>query len=269
MRCAVWLAAGLALALQAPGLAETRWVEAEGSATVSEQTAPDQAKGLALKRARARAVEQVTGLRLRDEAFQVRLGQEPLRLFRETHMVAGGHVVEEAVLGWKAGLLPGGANEPPVIRYTVQIRARVQTEAAATAPFSVRLALPRASLIAGEALTMRVYVSQPVHLHVFNLAADERVYPIYPNAYVRTLRADPGAAVTLPAAGSAFALRPMVLPGHMHDLEAIKVVATKDPLLLPDKSALTLAEFYQWLLAIPPEGRAEATAEYTVHRAAP
>lgn len=261
------LAAAIALAPQA-AWADARWVEVEGSATVSDHVAPAQARRDAMQRARARAVAQVAGLAIRDEAFQVRLGQEPLRLFRETRAYASGQVVEETVLGWRADVVPNGANEPPLTRLTVKLRARVQTEQPVQAPFSVALTLPRTALASGEPMTMRVQASQPLHLHIFNLAADDRVYRIYPNSYVRALKALPGAVLTLPDPDSPFVLRPVLAPGHTHDLEALKVVATREPLRLPEAESMTLAEFYAWLLAVPADERAEATAEYTLHGAA-
>lgn len=251
-----------------PAWAEETWVEIEGQATLAGNTTPDEAARDAIKRAQARAIEQVTGAIISDDAFSVRDRSGQLRLFRETKSVTTGRITEQAIRGWRIESRSVRADEPPIVTYIVNLKAKVARDEPPDPGFRVALNLSATTLRSGEELKLTVHTTQDAYLGLFNLAADDRVYPLYPNPHTPVLKASPNQELHLPLPREPFALRPRTLPGHARDTEGLKVVACKDPLRLPplkpgDRS-MSITDFYRWLLQTPASRRAEETAEYTI-----
>ncbi|MDB5102054.1 MAG: hypothetical protein JWM80_6475 [Cyanobacteria bacterium RYN_339] len=246
--------------------AEERWLETEGTATLAGDISMDRAQAAALATARRRAVEGWAGVTIEDSAYSVRSQTGLLDLFRETRSVASGRIVREEILRWETVAVPVGPKEPPITRLTVRLRAEVARDEVGDPAFHVGLSLDRDAFYEGDALTLQVKATEACYPLIFNLAADGKVYQIYPNAYRPLERLEINAPLVLPGAGAPFKLTPRPLPGHGVDVEAIKVVALRHPVVPPEAKAgsLGLAGLYRWLVAIPAGERAEATTEYRV-----
>jgi hypothetical protein len=265
MRLVLALLMVATLALPARAVDE-RWLEVEGSATLAGDMTMERAQATALNNARARAVERWAGVTIEDSAYSVRSQAGLLDLFRETHTASSGRIVQEEVLGWETRAVPVGPKEAPITRLVVRLRARVSRDEVGDPGFRVGLQLDRDAFYEGDALSLTVKASEPCYPLVFNLAADGKVYQIYPNRYAPQQRLEGAAPLLLPPPDAPFKLTPRPVPGHAVDVEAIKVVALRHPADPPAArpGELRVADLYRWLVAIPAHDRTEATAEYRV-----
>ncbi|HBN10074.1 MAG TPA: hypothetical protein DD435_16020 [Cyanobacteria bacterium UBA8530] len=264
------LIALMLLFLSPPSFAlDATWVEVEGKAEITGNLTPEKAKVKALNQARSRAIEQVVGIEVSDEAYFGRSGEGSLKLFRETKAITWGRVVEEKDLRYSTENVKVKPEDSPIIFIKVRLRARVAKDNPPDPNFKVSLKLNRHNFNEGAPLKMDIRSTQDGYLSVFNLAANDRVYVIYPNGYRQELAIAKNVGLELPKADDPFSIRPAPLEGHEMDVEAVKVIATRSKLDLPrvdeKNGSLSMADFYRWLLSIPAAERAEATEEYRVH----
>lgn len=272
-------ALGLALALgcAAPaGAAEqprTTHLEAVGSEDVRGAVTADEALALARDKARREAIRRACGTLVSAALTSVvaQQGDQTQSLtVSEASTRDEGIVIGEAWEPVQSVTLTDPATRTPFFRYTVRGRFEVAPLPEADTSLAVKLALGRQELVAGQdTLSFTVQPSEQVFAMVFNLAADEKVYPIYPNAHVKEPLRLPGQAATqLPREADPIVLRPQPAKGHKQDLERIRVIVSRRQLSPPawgPDGAIELAEFFRWQhQRLRQEAFAQAEATYRV-----
>jgi hypothetical protein len=188
----------------------------------------------------------------------------------EASVAEEGIVIGEEWSPVQAETLKDPGTRLPFIRYTVKGQFEIAPLPEGDSSLSIRLTLNRKQLIAGQdTLVMNVEPSEPVYAMVFNLAADERVYPIYPNEHLKTPLQLPGRVPTqLPREADPIVLRPQPAKGPKRSIERLRVIASRKPIAPPHwgrAGNLELHEFFRWQhKQLRLEAFAQADAVYEV-----
>jgi len=249
-------------------------VTVTGEAVLANLT-PDEARVLALKRARHNAIEEVCAVRVQAET----LVQNFVLQGDFTHAVAYGNILDEKILRWDAEVVQKSPTDLPEITYKVTLQAEVLEEKGEPDPFfNVHVSLNKPAFENGDELVMKVRSTKPGYITVLNFAADGSVVVLFPNAFRRNNRIEADRDYTIPAPGDRDVIRFQVstLPGHRKDTEYIKVICTREPLDLMQEvrpsgtfsvmndTTLALTEVARVLSSIPLKYRAEDTAIYQI-----
>ncbi len=264
---------GLGLLLAPTALAASgNWQQGDGYVDVRDIT-PEEAKRKALNLARAKAMQKVLGIRVRKQFLGATTerskGGEDFA-FDELSTSLDGMILGERNLTWETSLIPGGPNEPKIQRVSVRGEFQVAEPPEQDASFRVDLKLSRSRLVAGDSLALTLSATAPVHAMVFCMAADDRIYMIYPNPYRQALTLEAGKRVTLPESTDGIELKPQTVPGHDEDVEVLRVIALRKPFAPPRLDAngsTSFTEFFRWMATLPPSQWGQADQVYTVHRA--
>jgi len=249
-----------------PAALAPRWVQGRHEIAIPGSQATEAGKAQARDAARRDAIERAMGV-----GVSGRVHGETTRDGRKTRQVfvnvlsarADGLALDERATTWRfvAALADGGH------KYVYEASFLVAPPPPPDPTAHVELRLPHTVYRAGEALTFQVTSHQAATLAVVNLAADDRVYVLYPNAYTPSLAIAANETLTLPGSADEFAIRPEPLPGHARDREAIQVVATRTWRPLPVRDAagsMSRKAWLEWLYGLPPRSYAAADEGYEV-----
>ena len=281
-----WLGSGTASASQGPvevmiadasGGGGGIWVRGcTGTAEVAGDTTIEQAKQNALLKAKTEAARRAFGESIHDSFMDI-IVQTGGQIFdtarRETFAEASALVIDytEPRFDLKPIIVPGQSGKTVhIIQVVCLADFLVIRPPNVQRTFSVDLTIAPSELVSGTPLRLRLRSHEAVHVYVFNLAADLRVYQLYPNQYCPKLVARQGEWLDLPASDDPFELKPRTLPGHKTDVEVLRVVASRQAVASPASEAdgtIRLRRFYDWLLGLAPGQWAQAEVTYTVHAA--
>ena len=258
------------------GQHEAEWIHCSGEAAVQNVTY-EEAQVLAKRRARLDAIEKVCGISLQAET----LVKDFMMAGDFIHSIAYGHVIEEKDIAWKTETLPPESPEkPPIILLRVNMNAKVVPVQEKPDPyFKIDLKLNRMTYQSGDEVVLTVKASKDCYLTVFNLAANDSVYILFPNDVQvdNSIRAN--RLVEIPEKkyrDAGLHIRVANLPGHNKDTEIVKIIATKQKLDIRSDAAsigvfgsvgtprIAVTKLARWLSEIPVSERAEAAVMYTV-----
>jgi len=243
-------------------------VEVDGSAGLSGYTSFEEARNRALGDARQRAVAVVAGTSLSSETVVAAVKRSGVKLFTQTRARTTGRIVKEEILGWHVEQIPTARDKPPYLVLRVKIRADIEAETPKESGFAVSLDLGQVRTAEGAPISVKVRSSERAHLYLFNLDSEGKVRALYPNAAKPELIITPRQPIVLPDPDEGVQMKPSLPKGQRAAIEALKVVAAKRPLRLPEMSkapeGMELAQFNDWLCSIPLELRAEDTKELVV-----
>ena len=250
----LFVAASVLLASGALAVADTVRIEASGSADCRGDVTQAEAIARARDEARLTAIRKVCGTVVQSNTtsiLSVRNDQSQSLLMSEARLVDEGLVIEERWNLTQSKTLQDPSTHTDYLRYTVTGDFEVVRKPEPDNSLSVDVSLNRKQLLAGQdALTISLSSPEAVYAMVVNLAADEKVYPIYPNTQnPEPLRLKPKVQVTLPREADSFVLKPWPAPGHRRDLERIRVIVSRQPLALPAATgdgAVSLPTFFRW-----------------------
>jgi hypothetical protein len=224
------------------------WEEGKGE-VVADLMTPQEAKQLALRQARSQAIEKAVGIEVkkgtitRDFTFA---GQ-----FIES--LAKGRVESEQAPRWEQDQYQKKRNDEPIPIYRVTLKACVRPLATLHDPgFTLTATLNKGTFVSGERARLEIKSSRPVDVMIFNLTADDRVYPYDRQPELglplRLKSSEPG---SFPPTGVSLEMR--LPPGQVRTSEAFIVVATKQtdhmvlPLRIDAEGTLSLTEFHAML----------------------
>jgi hypothetical protein len=201
------------------GYAVEKVVTGRGEAAVVDIT-PEEGKLIALQRARADAIENAVGIGVHGTTVVTNgrlVGQ-----FLQTY--SRGYITREQVK-----LTPGWLDTTP--KYTYDIIATVVIPEKKVEPgfvLSTSWKGNKAAYLEGENAILKIRVSMPAHIGVFNLMADDSIKMLYPNKYCTQSGAlTPNVDWVFPEEKSGIMLTMATFPGHKRDNEAFFVVAIK------------------------------------------
>ena len=210
---------------------------------------PQEAKQLALRQARAQAIEKAVGVEVRAETVV----RDFVVASDFIKTLAKGYIQSEQVVRWDQERYQKQANEAPIPIYRVTLKACVRRLPTLHDPgFRLTATINKATFSSGEKARLNITSTRSVEINIFNLTADDRVQP-----YDRLpgiglpLRLEPSEYGTFPPTGVALVME--LPPGHPRTSEAFIVVATKqaDHVVLPvsvgTEGTLSLPEFYAGL----------------------
>ena len=240
-------------------------IQTQGEAALAHVT-PEEARRLAVRIARARAVEQVVGIELRAVTVvrDAALAGEFVRAL--TH----GHVLQEKIISEEVSTSQEAPDQPPSIRYRVHLQACVAPQNGKRDPnFKVSATLNKDAFVAQEPASLEVQCGRACHLTILNLTADDRFRLLLPNAYQKTAHLQQSETYLFPSADSGLSLVMETLPGHNRDTEAFLVVATKqrfDALAQLGQGGedIPMESVFATLLDLPADERAETLVAYEV-----
>jgi len=250
-------------------------VTATGVAAMANLT-PEEARNLALKRARQNAIEEVCGVSVQAET----LIHNNMLSADFIHSVSYGRIIDEEILAWDTDVTRQSPKLPPSVAYRVTIKARVKPEKGKPDPYyQVSVGLNKKVYRSGDEMIIRVKATKPSYISVLNFAADGSVTLLYPNRlrknnYIKALK-----QYQIPSKADrndVLKLQVSTLPGHRKDTEFIKVIATRQPIHLldglltqgqygvMDTVNLAAVEIARMVSAIPLKDRAEHTVFYEI-----
>lgn len=193
-------------------------VTGQGACIIDRITA-EEARQLALRRARADAIEKAAGVKV-DAATVVKNSALAVDFIKS---YARGYIVNETVQWHPLAQYQETTDHAPVPEYRVTVTADVIVpEAGATLGLSA--ALNRAVFQRADSLTVSVAARVPVNAAIFNIMADDRVVMLYPAAGDQKTTVGRSATV-FPLSGSGLVWEVDTLPGHKRNAEAVFVVA--------------------------------------------
>jgi len=241
---------------------ECSWVETSGEAAVENITA-EEARQTALNKARAKAVENISGINIQGSSMV-----KDFSLVADfVSAMASGYIVEEKVENWESKSLQEKSDVPPVTVYKVNLKTCVKAGSAGDPYFKVKAELNKPVFLSGDEAKITATCTRDCYLTILNVTADNRISVLYPDKQERALRLKAGTSYTFPS-NPGLALEVSPLPGHKKDAEAFYVVATKEkfdlPALVKTCSSITSKELYTNLFSLPADTRAETLVMYEV-----
>lgn len=231
--------------------ADCTWAEGTGS-VAGDVLTPQEAKQLALRQARAQAIEKAVGVEVRAETVvrDLALASDFIKTLTK------GYVRSEQVVRWEQDRYQPRANETPIPIYRVTVKACVLPIGTLRDPgFLVTATVNKVVFAPGEKARLEVRSTRPAEITIYNLTADDQVRP-YDSAPWMGLPMKLDAAVTGTFPPTGVALEMELPKGHPRTSEAFIVVATKRadhvalPLKVGKQGTVSLPEFYAMLAAV-------------------
>lgn len=261
--------------------AEPQWVTVTQSVPIA-QISPEEARTMALRHARVRAIEQVCGVNLQSET----LVRQAMTSGQYVQTTAYGFVRDEKIIREGFRIVPGPADanpacgscpngagvqveqnmprEPMRLYYYVEMRIEIQPqEGKPDAAFQIKLTLARSTFETGDQLSAQIKASQDCYLTVLNITADDQVRLLMPTPALSGNLLKRGETFQLPDPDLA-ELRVAPLPGHEQDEEFLVVIATLERMDLLLGEEFSVMDLSRWLASIPPEKRAQDQAAYII-----
>ncbi len=261
------------------------WVTGRGTAYLSDDLTSADAKLRARRKARADAIERALGVNITAEKFLQEFevsrsqgeasetGESFSNYIRESRR---GRIVDEEEWQEKSELTyftDGGQ----VVKYVAVNRFRVLEEDNPPDPnFKLDLVLSKTQYQEGEGVVFSVNATQDCYLTVFNLAANDSVYLIFPNVVEKSNKQKASQKRTIPGFGYSFTT---ALPaGKDVAMESIIAVASKDSLVFHGKTRYRPGEGYsdmwktglndvwRWVAEVDADRRVEAIESFKIYR---
>lgn len=145
-------------------------------------------------------------------------------------------------------------------------------------PYEVKLSMPFGSRYNdGDQARLVIDLKKESYLHIFNIAADNKVYILYPLTEKDIRPIKPGQPFVFPSGDYKMSL--YTLPGHDVDIEEIRVLATKEPFRFfssdltkvsgsgnyIDLNTTELIKLEMEILRIPSDERGSESIIYEIH----
>jgi hypothetical protein len=238
-----------------------QWIETEGEAAV-ENITPEEARQLSLNRAKIKAVEGVSTVKVN----AVTLVENYSLIADFINTISTGYVLDEKVVEWSSKIFQEKKDSPPVTIYTVKLKSCVASDKGGDPYFRIKGELNRPFFIAGEDAKIKAACTKDCYISIINLTADRKIRVLLPNDYEPSPFIKKGESYNFPAEGLGLEMYP--LSGHKKDVEAFLLIATKerfDALKLIKKGEdIQPKDFYNAILSIPADSRAEEILAYEV-----
>lgn len=196
------------------------WVEADGTAVMSDADTYKDTVNRAKNDAMRNALEEATGI-----------------FIKSMTLVSNGQIADDLIYAGVRGkikktqVVTQGFDQDQKNLYRVHIRALVEPVTGKTAKgFSADVVLSKTELKEGDKITINYKVSENSYVYLFSVAADGSVTLLLPNSVNRNNYAEAGKMYTYPEDGSKVVLTARFLPdfkGKRAD-EKIKLIATRE-----------------------------------------
>jgi len=246
---------------------ECNWVEATGEAVV-ENITPDEARQLAINRARISAIESKTGVRVHGSTMV----KDYQLLADMVQTLSQGYITDEKIIKWEQGLFQESQDKAPLTTYKVQLSACVAGVGEKDPYFKIDAKLNKPVFIEGDEAVITVRSSRDSYLNIFNLTADDRINLIAPSATLPIIPVKANKEFKFPPEG--FGLLMSVIKDKKRSSECFIILATKEPYDFISSplvgegrvrgKSMTVPEFYRNIIKIPSNAKAEEMLVYEV-----
>jgi len=201
-----------------PCLAEVKSVQGMGEAAIVGIT-PEEGWNLAIRRARADAIEQGAGIHVLGSTLvkDFALAADFIKSFTR------GFIVNEKISEKQCFFDEN--TTPPTPHYKVVIQASVsipEKQKGSVKQFRARL--NKTIFANGEKAVIGITPYIDLYIGIFNITANDRVIMLCPNRYLSRKKFMAGNAINFPASDSAVELVIQTLEGHKQDTEAFLIV---------------------------------------------
>jgi len=269
---AIWtlcLVAAFICATDSLAARKPRVVEAEGKAEISAGRTPDEARGLALDRARRSALEEVVGVDVRGSTVIYNAD-----LINDMVMTGTrGIIVDQEVLHNACGSQEG------LLVCTVRIKATVkELDRSLNPPFRIKATVQRpgkktnADVVIfqeGDEVQVQVKLDRQGYISIFSVDQFGKVYPLFPNKFAEDSFLEAGKELVFPSdslRSMGLRLRTHTLEGQKKSNESLMIIATKRKMsLLEDaKPDPALTDLMSELGGLDQDEWAQATKGYII-----
>lgn len=223
-------------------------VVGKGEAVLSGIT-PEQARFIALQKARVDAIEQAAGVKIQG----VTLIKDAIMVGQFLNAYAGGRILDERQ-NWTDERIPQ-KDGPPIFNYKVEITVSVAIPSKSIDQgFWLDARLNTDYFLAGDKATITLEVSKKASIAVFNLRADDRMMMLYPDSDREQDRViEPKVPFQFPPPDLGADMVMSTLKGHDRHTELFMVLAvpvqTSKPIRFLDyfrpNDLYTVTEFYK------------------------
>lgn len=243
--------------------AECRWIETAGEAAIEGITA-EEARNLALNRARSKAVEEVCGINIQGST----LVKDFAVVTDFIKAMSAGYVLEDKVIGWESSVYQEKPDLPPVMLYRVKLNSCVAQSGPGDPYFKVSAEMNRLVFQSGDEARIKAKCTKDCYLTIANITSEGKIRILLPNGYQTPVRLKTGEEYSFPPEG--IALEMSTSPGCERDTEAMLVIATKEKAGAFDAfrggTEITPKDFYNAVLSLPSEERAEEILVYEIRQ---
>jgi hypothetical protein len=253
------------------------WVESIGEAVV-ENITPDEARQIAINRARISAIESKTGVRIHGSTMI-----KDYNLMADVvQTLSQGYIIDEKIIKWEQGLIPlnkGGQGVIlPLTTYKVYLSACVAGVGEKDPYFRLEARLNKPAFTEGDEAVITIKSSKDSYLNIFNLTAEDKINLIAPSVILPIIPIKANNEFRFPPEG--FGLVMSVIKDKKRSSECFIIVATKEPYdfiginnnsPLPSGGegrvrgeSMSVPEFYRTIIKIPSNAKAEEMLVYEV-----
>ena len=240
---------------------DCEWKETTGEAAVENITA-EEARQLAVNRARNKAVEEVAGVHVQGSSLvkNFTLAADFIQA------MSAGYALDEKVVKWETGTYQEKPEATPLTTYKVTLKSCVAASSAEDPYFKVKGELNRPVFMEGEEARITASCTKDCYLTILNLTAGNKIRLLLPNSHEPSPRLKANETYSFPMEGMALEMH--TISGHSRDTEAFLVLATKEKFdllgLLTKGEEISQKEFYKAILSLPADTRAEEMVVYEV-----
>ena len=195
-------------------------IAAEGACAVVGMSA-EQARLIALQRARVAAIEQAVGVKVTSNTVvtNARLAVDFMRTYSK------GYIVNEKVEWPDIGQYRRNPGSPPIPEYRVKLTADVYKPERKIKPLGLTAKINEKLFRSGEKGQITIKAERKAKVAIFNITAEDKVVMIFPNQYEKDNVIKGNKTFLFPEKDSPISLVFQTLPGHKRDAEAVLVIA--------------------------------------------
>ena len=240
------------------------WVETTGQVLVENMT-PEEARQIAIRQARAAAIEQVSGIEIQAHTLvrNFLLAGQFIRSLTE------GYILDEKIVKWEQDIFQDKPDKPPLTLYRVHLKCCVTPQTEKRDPyFALKAELNKNVFVSGEEAALKISCSRECYVSILNFLADDSFKILLPNPYQKNTFLKSGEELIFPSQGLALVMEPE--PGYRRSAEAFLVVATKDSFdlqaIIGKKDKITISQLSNAFLTLPSNERTERILVYEVRQ---
>jgi len=249
-------------------------VSTSGSALIFGAVTFDQAKNLAMNRARAAGIESAAGIAVNSTTMMV----DGLVSYDVIKTLSKGFIVDEKILGWQMEWVAGKENnQPPYPKITVELNAVVDIPERTFIRSHVFDAhLNQTTFRNGEHVVFNIEPRNDIYLLIVNYTSKGSIIPIFPNLHTVNNFIQGGRPFYYPKPDSKeVRIEINTFQYHDNDTEAFLLFAlpvdddTKEIQwsgVFPAGKEMDYAEFHATLLELPLRWLGEKILIYTVNK---
>ena len=195
-------------------------ISGEGSCIIEGMTA-EQARLVALQRARAMVIEQAAGIQVSSSTLvkDFALTADFIKTYSK------GFITKESVEWLPLGQYQKDVSSAPIPEYRVKLFADVYVPEKKIKPLGLQGKLDSSVYKEGEKASLNIKTERKAKIAIFNITANDEVVMLFPNKLERSNIMVANASLVFPSSSSKMDFVMQNIKGHNRDAEAVMLVA--------------------------------------------